>query len=275
MYPMDLRVSAKDLIPNHLTMALYNHVEIWKDRPELWPKSYYCNGHILVNAEKVSKSKGNFLMMKECVERFSADATRFTCADAGDTLEDANYAIDTADNAVLLLFNEEEWIKEMLSARSQGVLRTCSPSEHQLMDNAFNNEINRLVILTDANFAKMNFRDGLQSGWFQMQLARDTYRDWCRRSGLAMVEALVFRFIEIQTLMIAAICPHYADNIWEILGKETSAVLGPWPSVDAEDKVLSRAYNFLKDTLSDFRSSKGKTKGKTKGIVYVADCYPG
>ncbi len=27
-YPMDLRVSAKDLIPNHLTMALYNHTEV-------------------------------------------------------------------------------------------------------------------------------------------------------------------------------------------------------------------------------------------------------
>ncbi|CAN0470071.1 unnamed protein product, partial [Discosporangium mesarthrocarpum] len=35
-YPMDLRCSAKDLIPNHLTMALYNHASIWKDRPEMW-----------------------------------------------------------------------------------------------------------------------------------------------------------------------------------------------------------------------------------------------
>jgi leucyl-tRNA synthetase len=41
-YPMDLRVSAKDLIPNHLTMALYNHAEIWKDSPYLWPKGIYC-----------------------------------------------------------------------------------------------------------------------------------------------------------------------------------------------------------------------------------------
>ena len=47
-YPMDLRVSAKDLIPNHLTMCLYNHAEIWKDRPEMWPRGIYCNGHIMV-----------------------------------------------------------------------------------------------------------------------------------------------------------------------------------------------------------------------------------
>ena len=29
-YPMDLRVSAKDLIRNHLTMSLFNHAAIWK-----------------------------------------------------------------------------------------------------------------------------------------------------------------------------------------------------------------------------------------------------
>ena len=28
-YPMDLRVSGKDLIGNHLTMCLYNHAAIW------------------------------------------------------------------------------------------------------------------------------------------------------------------------------------------------------------------------------------------------------
>ena len=28
-YPVDLRVSGKDLVPNHLTYYLYNHVAIW------------------------------------------------------------------------------------------------------------------------------------------------------------------------------------------------------------------------------------------------------
>lgn len=73
---MDLRVSGKDLIGNHLTMALYNHASIWKDRPELWPRGYYTNGHVNLNNEKMSKSTGNFLMLEEAIEKFSADATR-------------------------------------------------------------------------------------------------------------------------------------------------------------------------------------------------------
>ena len=32
-YPVDMRVSGKDLVPNHLTYFLYNHAAIWpKDR---------------------------------------------------------------------------------------------------------------------------------------------------------------------------------------------------------------------------------------------------
>lgn len=44
-YPMDMRVSAKDLIRNHLTMCLYNHAGIWED-PKMLPKSIFCNGYI-------------------------------------------------------------------------------------------------------------------------------------------------------------------------------------------------------------------------------------
>lgn len=56
-YPLDLRVSAKDLVRNHLTMALYNHAAIWNESPQLWPKSYYTNGYVNINGEKMSKEK--------------------------------------------------------------------------------------------------------------------------------------------------------------------------------------------------------------------------
>lgn len=52
-YPVDLRVSGKDLIQNHLTYFLYNHTAIWPDQPELWPKGIRANGHLLLNSAKV------------------------------------------------------------------------------------------------------------------------------------------------------------------------------------------------------------------------------
>lgn len=48
-YPMDLRVSAKDLIRNHLTMSLYNHQAIWQDNEKRTTRSYFCNGYLCLN----------------------------------------------------------------------------------------------------------------------------------------------------------------------------------------------------------------------------------
>lgn len=77
-YPLDLRVSGKDLISNHLTFFIYNHVALFPQR--MWPKSIRANGHLLINNEKMSKSTGNFLTLTESIDKFSADATRFALA---------------------------------------------------------------------------------------------------------------------------------------------------------------------------------------------------
>ena len=48
-YPVDLRVSGKDLVPNHLTYYLYNHSAMWPSQPEKWPRGIRANGHLLLN----------------------------------------------------------------------------------------------------------------------------------------------------------------------------------------------------------------------------------
>ena len=72
-YPLDMRVSGKDLIPNHLTFCLYIHAALFPKK--LWPRSIRANGkytretkfmhlsltklgHLLLNGAKMSKSKG-------------------------------------------------------------------------------------------------------------------------------------------------------------------------------------------------------------------------
>ncbi len=52
---MDLRVSGKDLIQNHLSFCLYTHASVWPDRQ---PRAMRTNGHLMLNSEKMSKSTG-------------------------------------------------------------------------------------------------------------------------------------------------------------------------------------------------------------------------
>jgi len=272
-YPMDLRVSAKDLIPNHLTMALYNHAAIWDDEPELWPKGYYTNGHIMVDAEKMSKSKGNFLMMLETVNNYSADATRFACADAGDTLDDANFSRDTANAAIVSLSNESAWIKEILIDTDKSTLR--SGDDLNFIDKVLVNETNRLVKATEDAFEAMQFREGLQKGWFEMTIAKNQYKSWCQDSGVAVHEGLVRKWAESLIVIMCTICPHWSETLWKDLGKDGLAVRASWPTVGEEDKLLTRQAKFLRDSLKSFRTSAGKAKkGWKAATILVAEDYP-
>uniref|UniRef100_A0A6U6DA86 leucine--tRNA ligase n=1 Tax=Odontella aurita TaxID=265563 RepID=A0A6U6DA86_9STRA len=273
-YPMDLRVSAKDLIPNHLTMALYNHAAIWDDEPELMPMGYYTNGHVLVDAEKMSKSKGNFLMMDETVKKYSADATRFACADAGDSLDDANFNRETADAAIVSLANEENWIRDTLTL--DGLRSSGAGGGPNFMDDVLVNETNRLVRGTEICFAAMQFREGLQKCWFEMCLSRNEYRSWCKDSGIPMNRDIVRKWAESLVILICPVCPHWAEKMWkDILGKEGLAVKAPWPEAAEENKLLTREAKFLRDALKNFRSSAGKAKKNCKAAtILISDVYP-
>ena len=103
-YPLDLRISGKDLVPNHLTYFLYNHTTMWDKEPEKWPKGVRANGHLLLNGEKMSKSTGNFMTLTEAIGKFSADGMRMALADAGDSVEDANFVETMAEASILKLY---------------------------------------------------------------------------------------------------------------------------------------------------------------------------
>ena len=266
-YPMDLRVSARDLIPNHLTMCLYNHLEIWKDRPEMWPRGVYCNGHIMVNKKKMSKSEGNFLMLQQCCEEFSADATRFALANSGDSLEDANFEPKLANEAILYLHNCEEWIKSTLEDIADGKLRPAD-SELLFMDSCFLNEVNYICDATRSKFEGMMFRDGLTLCWYELMIARDMYRDWAVRVSVPMHENVIRTFINALVIMMAPITPHWCEHVWCNVLKNTNISTtvcdAPWP-VGPHDPLLRKQYYFFRDTLKNARAALIKASSSKKG----------
>ncbi|KAJ1928886.1 cytosolic leucyl tRNA synthetase, partial [Linderina pennispora] len=113
-YPVDVRNSGKDLIQNHLTFWIYIHTALFPESE--WPRGVRTNGHLLLNGEKMSKSTGNTLSVRESVERYGADATRLALADAGDSIEDANFEESTANAAILRLYTLLEWITDAQKA---------------------------------------------------------------------------------------------------------------------------------------------------------------
>ncbi|XP_054424211.1 leucine--tRNA ligase, cytoplasmic [Pteronotus mesoamericanus] len=280
-YPVDLRVSGKDLVPNHLSYYLYNHVAMWPEQSDKWPVAVRANGHLLLNSEKMSKSTGNFLTLTQAIDKFSADGMRLALADAGDTVEDANFVEAMADAGILRLYTWVEWVKEMVTNR--GSLRSGPASTFN--DRVFASEMNAGIIKTDQNYEKMMFKEALKTGFFELQAAKDKYRELAIEG---MHRDLVFRFIEVQTLLLAPFCPHVCEHIWTLLGKPDSIMSASWPVVGPVDEALIRSSQYLMEVAHDLRlrlksymmPAKGK-KADTQPpqkpshcTIYVAKNYP-
>jgi leucyl-tRNA synthetase len=145
-YPLDLRCSGKDLIRNHLTMSLYNHAAVWDNDVNKMPRGIFCNGYVLVNGAKMSKSVGNFKTVRDCIEQYGVDATRVALADAGDTLDDANFDELVANSAILRLYVFERWIFEELRKHvPEGSLDFAAQPAKDLWDELFENEMSYAV----------------------------------------------------------------------------------------------------------------------------------
>uniref|UniRef100_A0AAX7SFZ4 Leucine--tRNA ligase, cytoplasmic n=1 Tax=Astatotilapia calliptera TaxID=8154 RepID=A0AAX7SFZ4_ASTCA len=280
-YPVDVRVSGKDLVPNHLSYYLYNHVAMWPKDNGKWPQAVRANGHLLLNSEKMSKSTGNFLTLSQAIDKFSADGMRLALADAGDTVEDANFVETMADAGILRLYTWVEWVKEMIA--NQNNLRT-GPAD-TFNDRVFSSEMNSGILKTEQHYERMMYKEALKSGFFEFQAAKDKYRELAIEG---MHRDLVFQFIERQTLLLAPICPHLCEYTWGLLGKTGSLMKASWPVAGPVDEVLIRSSQYLMETAHDLRlrlkaymlppkSKKGDSKPPAKPshcTIYVAKSYP-
>ncbi|CAD6188440.1 unnamed protein product [Caenorhabditis auriculariae] len=279
-YPIDMRASGKDLLQNHLSYLIFNHVAIWPEDEQKWPKGIRANGHLLLNNEKMSKSTGNFMTLEEAIERFSADGMRLSLADAGDGLEDANFVFSMADAAILRLFNLIEWVKDMVALRSSNSFRKGVST---FADRVFLNEMNKAILITEKHYDQTLFKDALKTGFFEYQALRDMYRELCGGSDSAMSEELVFRFIETQALILSPVCPHIGEQIWRLLGKEGLIVNSSWPKAEPVDEKLCQEANFMRDTMTEFRArlknylqpkKKAAVEAPTEAVIFVAKEYP-
>lgn len=256
-YPLDVSISGKDLIPNHLTFFIYTHVALFPKK--FWPRGIRANGHLMLNNAKMSKSTGNFMTLEQTVEKFGADASRIALADAGDTIEDANFDESNANAAILRLYTLKEWAETTVKDTSK--LRTGPITE--FFDVAYEHEMNHLIEKTYEQYELTNYKSALKYGLFDYQAARDYYRD----ASVSMHKDLVLKYIETQVLLLAPIAPHFADYIYrEVLGKEGSVQNASFPRASKPiDKSILASLDYVKALQRSIRESEGQALKKKKG----------
>jgi len=219
-----------------------------------------------LNGKKMSKNSGNFLTVRDALIKYGADATRLTLADAGDGLDDANFDEKTANATILRLHTLIDWCEEAVN--EQDKLRTGPLAS---FDKTFKEEIKQLINTTKVHYDKLEYRDAVKYGFYEMQLARDWYRE--ATADVGMHKDLTLYWIRTATLLMLPIAPHFSEHIWStVLKKPRSVQLALWPT-PAEPVNISILDSgaYMRKTIKSIRDTEvqmSKKKGKGKETPY-------
>ena len=254
-YPYDLRVSGKDLIQNHLSFSLFNHTAMFeKDK---WPKGFAVNGWVLVDGEKMSKSKGNFFTMKELIDKYGADVVRFTLCNAGEGLDDPNWEVSFAETAGKKLAN---WLKFVKQNKGKG-----RDSPHPV-DDWFREILTDVSNKASKAAERLKFRTSTRLFFFELP---QYFKWYIQRTGEPHKEILK-DYISIVTRGIAPIVPHTAEEAWSILGEKDFILNQAFPVGKSADQDLITGESLVKQTMEDTRAILNLTKiEKPEEIVLI------
>ncbi len=259
-YPLDFRNSGKDLIQNHLAFSIFNHVALFEKSK--WPKGFSVNGFVTVDGEKMSKSKGNIILMGDMAKQFGPDASRFTILSGGEYLDDANWDSELARSMGVRLTK----LYEFSTAGVHGV------SEHRPIDGWMQSKLAEVIRDVTQAMEEAYFRTAIQRGYHDLQ----RYVRWyVRRTAGKPNTVIMHSIIRTQVLLLSPITPFVCEQMWEALGEKGLCSHAPWPAFDphAIKPELDELEQGVERTRDDINTIMGllKMDRPSKIELYVAE----
>lgn len=232
-YTNTSRHSAPDLIPNHLTMYIFNHVGLLK-KP-YWPKQIVVNGFVNYEGEKMSKSLGNIVPLFDGVTKYGADPLRFieiTGADLDTTTEFSTDGINSVQAKNEYLYRA---IEELATARSKELTH---------IDYWLYSKLNSKIKIATAAMDGINLKIAYTEIYYNSinELKKYTERDGDN--------SIVLRdFLTSMALMLAPVMPHVAEEFWSKLDNNTLAAQEKWP--EASEDMINPQEELIEDIIEN------------------------
>ena len=209
-YPLDNRVSGKDLISNHLTMCLYNHIAIFGE--DKCPKDYLVGGYMILNGKKMSKSTGNFKTIKQTVDDYGCDVTRLTLIDCCiNGMDDADFNEKFTDGILLKMYGEYVWNKEIIEQICNG---TIGDKINDFFDDAFSFGITECFDKAKQGYESFDYRKALYEGYYNILNERNRYRVLFNTKCIKPSKKVLLTYLEQSLLILYPICPHLVEDLW-------------------------------------------------------------
>ena len=262
-YPVDLRSSGKDLVPNHLLFFLFHHVALFEE--ENWPRALAVNGFVSLEGQKMSKSKGPILTLESAVSEYGADITRLYILSTAEQTQDADWHKAGIDSARRQVDRFYSFAKDVIESGKRANLSTELKQIDRWMLSRMQNYIRETNIALDA----IQTREAIQNSFF---LLINDVKWYQRRGG----ETLLYYVLDNWVRLMTPFTPHLCEEIWEAMGHEDTISLAQYPlyNEDLIDDGAELAEEMVKGTLEDIEEIIRVTKMTPQKVhLYTAPAW--
>ncbi|ATU09200.1 leucine--tRNA ligase [Methanohalophilus portucalensis] len=240
-YPVNLRSSGKDLIPNHLLFFLFHHVAIFGE--ENWPRAIAINGFVSLEGQKMSKSKGPLLTLSEAVKDYGADISRMYILSSAEQTQDADWKNSGIESARRQVDRFYHFAKDTIDTKCTS--GACK--EKQLIDRWIQSRLQQRISETNEALKSIRTRQALQNSFF---LLLNDVKWYQRRGG----KTLQYDILDTWVRLMAPFTPHICEEIWSEMEETQGYVsLEKYPEYDPQfiDRDAEAAEELISNTFSD------------------------
>ncbi|MBS7628912.1 class I tRNA ligase family protein, partial [Candidatus Bathyarchaeota archaeon] len=258
-YPVDLRVSAKELLPNHLTFYLFQHAAIFRE--EQWPRAIGVNGMLMIEGEKMSKSKGNIISLRRAIEEHSADIVRVTLLMGGDGMDDPDWRNENLKDITNRLESFINTAKDIIGMSERGSFGH--------LEEWLTSRIHDRIMKVTEHLENLKTRAAAENIIYEIP---NDLRWYLRRRGMPNSKVLR-RLLETWVRLMAPFAPHISEEVWELLGKEGFVSTEQWPRPEEFEKslraeLIEESVQKMIEDIKNILRATGKTPRRI--ILYTA-----
>jgi leucyl-tRNA synthetase len=264
-YPVDSRHSGRDLVPNHLTFFVLNHVAIFPENN--WPKEIVVNGSVLMNGSKMSKSMGNIIPLRKAIQDYGADPIRLAIIISAELLQDADFNMESVSG----IQNKLESLYDECTRLKDEKIQTLEAEDRWILS-----KTQTMISQVTTALEKMRLREALHDILFSFESDLSWYMKRAKAKKRENISGILYQINSIRIAMLSPFAPHIAEEIWMEMGHSGLASTSKWPefSQDNIDATAIQSEELLKSTINDIAKILKVTKITPQKItIYTADSF--
>jgi leucyl-tRNA synthetase len=263
-YPVNLRNSAKELIPNHLTFFVFQHVAFFPE--EMWPTAISANGMLTHEGAKMSKSKGNLVTLNQALNEFGADVVRAAVLSGSDGLDDVDWRekntrdFETKINSLSsFIVSLRDFAKDTESASTQ-------------IDRWLESQMQQKISAVGHDLDQMKTKSAFQTIFYEFW---SDIRHYLKRTDIPS-RALLSRATDIWIRLLSPFIPYTCEELNSRLGNSELVSTSKFPEFDASkiDPSSLLAETMIRRLAEDAESiTKLLTQKLGKLYVFTAPAW--